>query len=128
MKKYILITVLVLMAGFFLCIGAPNIHCQELSEFQKATAETDRQLEKKLKEFNNFKVDIKLYPRYHYYNNRYPSMTDNEIQELMNGRKQIEKMKVLQKKGLNQIKWQRRFNTGKNCLKWGLLIFIAFKI
>ena len=50
MKKYVLITVLVLIACWFLCIGVPVVHCQELSEFQKsikkATMETNKQLQK----------------------------------------------------------------------------------
>ena len=92
--------------------------------------ETNKQLKSELDEIllKNRKDFFKLSPRYWSYKNKYLAMTDSEIEILMNMEKAVEQIKALSKKGLNQIKWQRRFNTGKSCLKWGLLIFIAFKV
>ena len=96
---------------------------------KEAARITDEELAEKEKELiKKTTPSIKLSPRYWYYKNKYPAMTDSEIQELMKGRKQIAKMKQNYENVKKKVKWQRRFNTGKNCLKWGLLIFIAFKV
>ncbi len=48
--------------------------------------------------------------------------------DYIKAQKELQEMRELQKQRLNKIKRQKRINTTKNILKWGLLIYIVVKI
>lgn len=128
--KYFIIGFIILIISLFILYEGECelIYAQgrmkELGD--KVYKQTDKEIEKEINELTS--IDIKLFSRYWYWKNKYPYMSDEKIYLYMQMEKGFEQMKQLQKQGLNKIKWQRRFNTAKSCLKWGLLIFIAIKI
>lgn len=74
--------------------------------------------------------NIELYPQYWMtqirLEQRLEEFTDEYyLNEMRENLKEVERLTEI---GMRKIKWQRRFNTAKSYLKWGLLIYIAIKI
>ena len=51
-----------------------------------------------------------------------------DVDYLIQAQKELNEIQKLQQQGLRKIKRQGRINTLKDCLKWGLLIYIALKV